>query len=389
MRMKDKYIPFYRTPVTARQTAAVARTLRSGWLTTGAACHELERKIAEYLGVKYAIGVNSCTAGLHLALIVAGIKPGDEVITTPFTFIASVESIVHSGATPVFADIDPDSFNLSPDETARKITGKTRAIMPVHIAGLPCELRMLSKLARSHKLRLVHDAAHAIGAEYRGRKIGAIPDIASFSFYATKNITTGEGGMVTTSNKRWADKVRVLSLHGMDRQAWKRYQKSGSWYYEIKTLGYKCNLADLNASVGLAQFEEFDRMQNQRASAALWYDELFEDVNEVAIPPRNDHSVHAWHLYIIRIDPSKLTIHRDEVIRKMAKAGVGCGVHFIPVFMHPYYRKRFGLKSRDFPNTRKLYEQVITLPFFPGIRKSEVAEVVRRLKKIIHKHRRK
>jgi dTDP-4-amino-4,6-dideoxygalactose transaminase len=387
--MRQKQIPFYRTPVTSRQTAAVARTLRSGWLTTGAACRRLERSVAEYLGVKYAVGVNSCTAGLHLALKVTGVGPGDEVITTPFTFIASVESIVHSGATPVFADIDPDSFNLSPEEAARKITERTRAIMPVHIAGLPCELTPLSKLARAHKLRLVHDAAHAVGAEYRGRRIGAIPDITSFSFYATKNITTGEGGMVTTSNKRWAETLRVLSLHGMDRQAWKRYQQAGSWYYEIKALGYKYNLADLNASVGLAQFEEFGKMQRQRARAAQWYDRLLEEIDEVEVPPRNNHSLHAWHLYIIRVDPKRLSIHRDEIIRELVRAGVGCGVHFIPVFVHPYYRKRYGLRSRDFPNTRDLYERVITLPFFPGIRKAEVTEVVRRLKKIIRKHKRR
>ena len=385
--MKDTYIPFYRTPVTSKQVAAVVKTLKSGWLTTGPACHELEDRIAGYLGVKYAIGVSSCTAGLHLSLLAAGVKPGDEVITTPFTFVASVEAILHCGATPIFADIDPDSFNLSPMHAKEKITDRTTAIMPVHIAGLPCDLNGFEALAWKHKLHLIHDAAHAIGAEYYGNKIGTTPAITSFSFYVTKNITTGEGGMVTTSNKRMADLVRVLSLHGMDRQAWKRYRKSGSWYYEVKELGYKYNLADLNASLGLAQFEEFDKMQKQRA--ASWYDRLFENVEEVTIPPRNDHSVHAWHLYIIRIDPKKLSITRDELIAELSKAGVGCSVHFIPIFLHPYYRKKYGLKSREFPDTKKLYERIITLPLYPGIRKWEVTEVVRRLKVILHSHRRK
>jgi perosamine synthetase len=286
------------------------------------------------------------------------------------------------------ADIDPESFNLSPEETARKVTERTRVIMPVHIAGLPCDLTPLRKLARQHKLRMVHDAAHAIGAEYRGRKIGAIPDISSFSFYATKNITTGEGGMVTTSLKKWAVALRSLRLHGMDRPVWSRHRKSMSWYYEIGDLGYKYNLADLNASIGLAQFEEFEKMQKQRAIAAQWYDELLQDMDEVRIPPRNEHSKHAWHLYIIRIEPGKLTIHRNDVIAKMAEAGVACGVHFIPIFMHPYYRRRYGLSPRDFPNTSMLFERIITLPLFPGIRKWEVVEVVRRLKTIICRNRR-
>lgn len=386
--VRSKHIPFYRTPVTASQTRAVTEILKSGWLTTGTACHELERRIAEYIGVKYAVGVNSCTAGLHLALIVAGVKPGDEVITTPYTFVASAEAIVHAGAKPVFADIDGETFNLSSSSTSARINSKTKAIMPVHIAGLPCDIDSFRQLARRHNLRVVHDAAHAIGAEYRGRKIGSIPDITCFSFYATKNITTGEGGMITTSNNRWADRLRVLRLHGMDKQAWKRYQKSGSWYYEVKELGYKYNLADLNASIGLAQLDEFEKMQMKRTRVARWYDEALADVDEVSIPPRDDHSVHAWHLYIIRIDPARLTINRDEVIRQMSKAGVDCGVHFIPLFLQPHYRKTYGLKAKDFPNAHRLYKRVITLPFFPGISKAEVVEVVRRLKKIIHRHRR-
>lgn len=387
--MKNKYIPFYRTPITSKQINAVVGTLKSGWLTTGPAVHMFEEKVSEYLGAKYAVGVSSCTAGLHLALLAAGVGSGDEVITTPYTFIASIEAIAHCGATPVFADIDPDTFNLSASETEKKITGKTKAIMPVHIAGLPCDIKAFERLSRKYKVRLVHDAAHAIGSTHKGRKIGATPDITSFSFYATKNITTGEGGMVTTGNKKWAEAVRILSLHGMDRQAWKRYSKSGSWYYEVTKLGYKYNLADLNARLGLAQFDEFEKMQRMRIRAAGWYDDALADIEEVILPPRDADSDHAWHLYIIRVDSRKLTIGRDQIIEQLTKLGVGTSVHFIPVFMHPYYRRKYNLKSRDYPRSAETYRSVITLPLFPGIRKSEVAEVARRLKIVIAGAKRK
>ncbi len=387
--MTDTPIPFYRTPISRKQIAAVVRTLKSGWLTTGAVCHELERRLAEYLGVKHAVGVNSCTAGLHLALLATGTGEGDEVITTPFTFIASVETIVHAGATPVFADIDFNTFNIDPGEIEKKITKKTRAIMPVHVAGLPCEMDSIRELANKHNLVIIHDAAHAIGSEYKGTKIGAIPDISSFSFYATKNITTGEGGLITTDRDEWADELRVLRLHGMDKHAWKRYQNSGSWYYEVKRLGYKYNLADLNASIGLAQLDVFDKLQDARRRAAQWYDTALSRIDEVLLPPRHEHSIHAWHLYMIRLRNESLSISRNEIIEQLRDAGVGTSVHFIPAFKHPYYRDNFDLDESEYPEANRLYECILTLPFFPGIKKWETTEVVERLGKIISKHKRK
>lgn len=385
-RLKDKYIPFYKTPVTARQVASVAKILRSGWLTSGPACREFEQKIAEYTGAKYAVAVNSCTAALHLSLIAAGVKSGDEVITTPYTFAASVEAIIHSGARPIFSDIDPDTFNISPSEIEKQTTSRTKAVMPVHIAGLPCELGSIEKLARKNKLVIVHDAAHAIGSAYRGKKIGATPHLTCFSFYATKNITTGEGGMVTTSNKRWADRVRSLSLHGMDRQAWKRYRKTGNWYYEIRELGFKYNLSDINAALGIAQLDHFETMQSQRAKIAKWYDAALRDVDEIEIPPRSEQMTHAWHMYIIRFNSRKRSMNRDQLIDELSNAGVGTSVHFIPIFRQPYYRKTFSLRVRDFPEADRLYKSVITLPLYPGITKAEVGEVVRRMKQIIARH---
>lgn len=387
--VRDQYIPFYRTPITPRQIKAVVNTLKSGWLTTGPAVHMFEEKVSGYLGANHAIGVSSCTAGLHLALLAAGVGSGDEVITTPYTFIASIEAIVHCGAIPVFADIDPSTFNLSASEAEKRITAKTKAIMPVHIAGLPCHIDEFERISRKHKLRLIHDAAHAIGSSYKNKKIGSTRDITSFSFYATKNITTGEGGMVTTSNAKWAQAIRVLSLHGMDKHAWKRYRKAGNWYYEVTKLGYKYNLADLNARLGLAQFDEFEKMQRMRVRAARWYDDALSEVDEVVLPPREDASEHAWHLYIIRLDTRRLPIGRDAVIERLNKAGVGTSVHFIPVYMHPYYRKRYALRSRDYPYSTDVYRRVVTLPLFPGIRKEEVAEVVQRLKNVISGARRK
>jgi dTDP-4-amino-4,6-dideoxygalactose transaminase len=384
-----RYIPFYRTPITRRQISAVVRTLKTGWLTSGPACRAFEEKICEVTGARYAVAVSSCTAGLHLSLLASGIRKGDEVITTPFTFIASVEAILHAGATPVLADIDAESLNVSPTEIEKRVSRRTRAIMPVHIAGLPCDLTSIERIARKHDLRIIHDAAHAFGASHSGRQIGATPDITAFSFYATKNITTGEGGAVTTSSSRIAESLRTLSLHGMDKHAWKRYSKAGSWYYQVRRLGYKYNLSDLNAALGLAQIDDFDRMQCQRSEAAAQYDRELKNVEEITLPERNAESEHAWHLYIIRVDDSRLTIDRDELIDKLTADGVGCSVHFIPVFLHPYYKSELHLSIRDFPNANRAYRQVISLPMFPGIRKSEIRDVANRLQKIISKHRRR
>jgi dTDP-4-amino-4,6-dideoxygalactose transaminase len=384
----DDYIPFYRTPITKRQIESVVRTLKTGWLTSGPACDELERRISGYLGVKHGIAVNSCTAALHLSLIASGIGSGDEVITTPFTFVASVESILHSGATPVIVDIDTSSLNLSPDSAAAKISSRTRAIMPVHVAGLPCDLDSLEQIARDKGISIIHDAAHALGASYGNRMIGATPHISCFSFYATKNLTTGEGGMVTTSDDGLDERIRELRLHGMDRNAWKRYDSTGSWYYEVRSLGYKYNLPDVNAALGLSQLDVFESMQERRARVASWYDEGFADVKEVIVPPRNADSVHAWHLYIIRLDTDRLAITRDEFIRRLSQKGVGTSVHFIPVYRHPFYREALGLKASDFPESERAYDRVVTLPLYPGIRRGEVAEVVRRVKSVIFEHRR-
>ncbi|HDS00685.1 MAG TPA: DegT/DnrJ/EryC1/StrS family aminotransferase, partial [candidate division Zixibacteria bacterium] len=300
--MKIESVPFFRMKFTRSEIDAVTRTIKSGWLTTGNISHQLEDKFCRYVEARYGAAVGSCTAGLHLALKVLGLSRGDEVITTPYTFVASTEAILHCGARPVFADIDPVTLNIDPNRIEEKITPRTRAVVPVHIAGLPCRMEIITRLARKHKLLIVNDSAHAIGAEFKGKKIGAYGDLSSFSFYATKNLTTAEGGIVTTNSRKLADEIRVLSLHGMDKKAWKRYLDQGSWYYEVVSLGYKYNLADMNAALGLAMLDRLDILQQKRERIASWYDQALVKFDEIELPARERDSKHAWHLYIIKLN---------------------------------------------------------------------------------------
>jgi dTDP-4-amino-4,6-dideoxygalactose transaminase len=372
---------------TQSEINSVTRTIKSGWLTTGNISHQLEDKFCRYVGAKYGAAVGSCTAGLQLALKVLGISGGDEVITTPYTFVASTEAILHCGARPVFEDIDPVTLNMDPDQIEKKITSKTRAIVPVHIAGLPCRLDKITKIARKHKLFVVNDSAHAIGAEFKGKKIGAYGDLSSFSFYATKNLTTAEGGIVTTNNAKLADEIRVLSLHGMDKKAWKRYLDQGSWYYEVVSLGYKYNLADMNAALGLAMMDRLDILQEKRRRIASWYDQALSKFDEIELPAREEDSKHAWHLYIIKLNLDKLKIGRDQFIKELTECGVGTSVHFIPLFLQPFYKGKYGLQQKHFPAAMNAFERVISLPFYPDLRKAEVIFVADAVGKIISKHR--
>ncbi len=385
--MKIDSVPFFRMKFTQAEIDAVTNTIKSGWLTTGNISHKLEDRFCRYVDADYGAAVGSCTAGLHLALKVLGLSKGDEVITTPFTFVASTEAILHCGARPVFADIDPVTLNIDPKDIERKITKRTKAIVPVHIAGLPCRMDKIMGLAKKHKLSIVNDSAHAIGAEFKGKKIGAYGDLSSFSFYATKNLTTAEGGIVTTNNKNLAEEIRVLSLHGMDKKAWKRYLEHGSWYYEVVSLGYKYNLADMNAALGLAMMDRLDTLQKKRERAASWYDEMLGKFEEIELPARDKDSRHAWHLYIIKLNLDKLKIDRDKFIRELTENGVGTSVHFIPLFLQPFYKGKFGLSQRKFPGAMSAFERVISLPFYPDLRKAEVKYVADTIGKIISKNR--
>jgi dTDP-4-amino-4,6-dideoxygalactose transaminase len=380
------YIPFAVPDIGEEEIAEVAATLRSGWLTSGARTAQFEREFREYTQAAYALAVNSCTSGLHLALAALGIGPGDEVITTPLTFCATVNVILEAGATPVLADIGSD-LNLDPSAVFRAITPRTRTILPVHIAGLPCDMDAIWSLAKERDLRVVEDAAHAVGTTYRGRKIGTgASDAVAFSFYATKNLTTGEGGMVTTPSQELEEKMRILCLHGINRAAWERYTEKGNWYCEITDRGYKYNMSDILAAIGIHQLRKLDRMNARRAAIAARYGAAFNEMEELETPPGAEG--HAWHLYILRLNLERLEIDRSIFIEEMRTQGIGCSVHFIPIPLHPYYRKT--LEMRD-PCAKALgeYPRLVSLPLYSKMSDEDVERVIEAVKSVVAKHKKK
>jgi len=380
--MKITGVPFYRQSFGKAEIKEVAETIKSGWVTTGKKTHRLENEIAAYLGARHTVAVNSCTAAMHLLLRASDIGPGDEVVTTPYTFAATSEAILFTGARPVYCDINYDTLNMEPEAAAAKITSKTKAVMPVHIAGLPVDMDGFARLARDNKIKLFDDAAHALGAAYKGKMVGTIGDGSAFSFYATKNLTTGEGGMIATRHAKLAERVRLLSLHAMSKGAWKRYAKGGSWRYDLLDLGYKYNLSDLAASLGLAQFARFEQLQMRRRRAAGRFINRLKDIEAIKLPAVDDHSEHAWHLFMIRIRPGKLRINRDKFIEQLSARNIGTSVHFIPLFLQSFYRRHLALDKKDFPNAYRAYREVITLPFFPDLKPAEIDYICDAIEKI-------
>src|ERR1035437_8448084 len=364
------------------EIAEVVEVLRSGWITSGPRTTKFEQQFCEYAGAAHALAVNSCTAGLHLALAALGIGRGDEVITTPLTFCATVNVILETGATPVLADIGSD-FNLDPAAAARLITPRTRAILPVHMAGLACDMNALWRLAGDHGLKVVEDAAHAAGTTYQGRGLGSgQSDAVAFSFYATKNLTTGEGGMVTTPSAKLEERMRVLCLHGISRDAWDRYAEKGNWYYEVIDRGYKYNMSDIAAAMGLAQLKRLDGMNARRTEIARRYNAALGEMPEVQTPPERADCRHAWHLYILRLNLEQLSIDRARFFDEMKRRGIGCSVHFIPIPLHPYYRKTLELRD---PCTRALaeYPRLISLPLHSKMTDEEVERVIEAVRDIV------
>jgi len=380
---RSDFLSFNRPFLGKEEIEEVVDTLKSDWLTTGLKTHLFEEKFAKYIGCKYAVAVNSCTAALHISLAALGIGRGDEVITTPYTFISTVNVILQQGAIPIFVDIKPDTFNINPDLIREKINDKTKAIMPVHFAGQPCEMEKIMKIAKDNNLLIIEDAAHAISAEYEGRKIGTIGDATSFSFYPTKNMTTGEGGMVTTNDEELMNKYKIWSLHGISKDAWKRYSAEGSWYYEVVCPGYKYNMTDIQASLGLHQLEKLNNFQKKREKIAKDYNEAFKDMKEITIPFVKDNIKHAWHLYVIKILSEKLKINRNQFIEALKAENIGTSVHFIPAHLQPYYRDTFGFKKGDFLNAEYAFERVISLPLFPKMSDKDVKDVINSVKKIV------
>lgn len=387
MARRQEFLPYALPLIEDDDIAGVVDSLKSDWITKGPKTLEFEKEFAAYVGAKHAVAVNSCTAALHLALVAAGIGPGDEVITTPFTFAASANVIIHTGATPVFADIDPITMNIDAEQIKAKLTSRTKAIVPVHIAGHPCDMDGILALARQHNLFVLEDAAHAVYTQYKGRMIGSISNATAFSFYATKNLVTGEGGMVTTDDPGLADKIRVLSLHGMSRNAWNRYTASGSWFYEILYPGYKYNMTDIQAALGLSQLAKLERLQAVRRGIAAQYNEAFSNMPELEIPVELDYARHAWHLYVLKLNLAKLKIDRNQFIEELKAEKIGTSVHFIPVHLHPYYRDTFGYQPGDFPRAAETFERILSLPLYPRMSDQDRLDVIEAVKRVAERSR--
>lgn len=363
-------------------------TLRSGWIGTGPKTHDFENKFAHYTQAKFAVALNSCTAGLHLALDIFGVGPGDEVITTPLTFVSTANVIVHRGATPVLADVDPETWSINPKEIDKKITKKTKALIPVHLHGRPCDMTAILKLARQHKLKVVEDAAHAAESWLGKRKIGSISDFTAFSFYATKNLATGEGGMLTTNSKHLAQEAQTKRLHGLSRDAWKRYSSSGFTPYEAVYAGYKYNMPDIIASLGLHQLKRLKANLAIRRKHWKLLNQGLKDVSGIILPPDEaPETVHARHLYAILVDTKRIKLTRNKFVDALKAEGIGAGVHFDPLHLHAFYRKTFGFKRGDFPQAEYIGGQTISLPFYPHMTKADVADVVAAVEKIARYYR--
>jgi UDP-4-amino-4,6-dideoxy-N-acetyl-beta-L-altrosamine transaminase len=384
---RKEFLPYALHMIEEEEIQEVVDTLKSNWITKGPKTLAFEKEFAEYVGCKHAVAMNSCTAALHIALAASGIGRGDEVITTPMTFASTASTIIHTGARPVFVDIEPDTGCMDPSLIEDKITEKTRAIVPVHYAGQACDMDPIMDIAERHGLFVSEDAAHAINTTYKGKRVGSIGNATSFSFYATKNLTTAEGGMLTTNDDELADRARIMSLHGMSRNAWTRYQAGGSWYYEVEYPGFKYNMTDIQAALGLMQLRKIDRFQALREEYANMYNEAFREMEEIEIPHVKDYGVHAWHLYVIKVNHDHLIIDRNAFIEELTKRNIGTSVHFIPVHLHPYYSRQFGYKEGDFPAAEKMYSRIISLPLYPRMTKEDVQDVISAVQDIVTRFR--
>ena len=386
--MREKFLPVFAPGLGEEELNEVLDTLRSGWITMGPKTSKFEGLFADYVGSRHTIAVSSCTAGLHLALVAGGIGPGDEVITTPLTFCSTANVIVHQGAVPVLADVQADTYNIDPEELRKRITSRTKAIIPVHLAGHPCEMEEIQAIAEENGLLVIEDAAHAMGAKYKDRMIGTVSEVTVFSFYATKNLTTGEGGMITTEDDELAERMRVLRLHGISTDAWKRYSAQGSWYYEVVFPGYKYNMTDVQAALGIHQLAKQERFLEVRQRYADTYDAAFEDLPEIVPPCVKEYVRHSWHLYVIRLELERLTIDRGQFIEALRRENIGTSVHFIPLHLHPYYKERYGFKKGDFPVAEWIYEGIVTLPLYPKMSMEDVEDVITAVRKVIKENRR-
>lgn len=377
--MRATYLPYFKPSVTEAAIREVVHSIESGWLTMGPKTIQFEEACAKFLHAPHAVAVDSCTSALFLSLKALGIGPGDEVITTPLTFVATTNVILHCGATPILVDVEADTLNIDPAKVRAAITPRTRAIIPVHYGGHPADMDALQAIAAEHQLHIVEDAAHAFGASSRGRRIGDSGNLVCFSFYAIKNITTGEGGLITTTNPALAEKLRILRLHGISKDAWKRYTDKGSWFYEVVEPGYKCNMTDLGAALGLRQLDREEEFRLRRKDIARQYTSAFAGT-PLTLPAEREGAVSAWHLYPIRLPAG---IDRGEAINALHAMNIGSSVHFIPVHYHPWYQQNLPYRKGDFPVTEAAYEGLISLPIYPLMTDADVSDVVAAVKQLM------
>ena len=386
--VRDTFLVFGSPDIHQEEIDEVVDSLRSGWIGTGPKVQRFEAMFRDYIGAGHAVPVGSCTAALHLSLVAAEVGQGDEVITTPMTFAASANAIIHTGATPVLVDCEVGTMNIDPNRIEEAITPRTRAILPVHFAGRPCDMDAITRIARDNGLLVIEDSAHCVEGRYHGRKVGTIGDLTCFSFYATKNVTSVEGGMVTTQNEEWATKIRTASLHGMSVHAWTRYSATGFKHYEVMLPGFKYNLTDVQAAIGIHQLARVDRNLERREEIWQRYDEAFAELPLRIPPPAEPDTTHARHLYTFLVDLDRLAATRDGVLDALQAENIGCGVHFVGVHLHDYYRKAFDLSPEDFPNATFISERTISIPLSPKLTDQDVDDVIAAVRKVLRAYAR-
>ena len=381
--MRKDFLVFGSPLIENSEIEEVVASLKSGWLGTGPKVAQFEKDFINYKNASHAVALSSCTAALHLSLLAAGVKPGDEVITTPLTFCATVNAIIHAGATPVLADVDPATLNIDPTQVETKITPQTKAILPVHFAGRPCEMDALSEIAQRHNLILIEDCAHAIETEYKGRKVGTFGEFGCFSFYVTKNVVTGEGGMVLTQREQDAAHIKRLALHGMSKDAWKRFSDEGYKHYSVVECGFKYNMMDLQAAIGIHQLQRVETSWQHRQEIWQRYNDAFAPL-PIGLPPALEPDTrHAYHLYTIQVDEAKTGISRDAFLNAMTAHNIGVGVHYLSIPEHPYYQQTFGWKPEDTPNAMQIGRQTVSLPLSAKLTDGDVEDVLDTVKQII------